>query len=452
MYRLKQFIVFAVDAILMYLGLYLAVMARTATWPSQNFLELLSPMTGLFLLAVVTLFVMGAYDLGQAKNHWPFFQKIFTAAIIWTALGMTFFYLSLSKTAVTPKTILALTTLFAFGTITIWRTAYNHYLAKKILKIRLAFIGYSAEVQEIIDFVNKQPELGYELVGVSAATGQVPANVPTFNNFGDLLQKGRLDLVVLTEGHEDKAVSAELYKQLFKQTSIITLPEMYERLFGRVPPLAFSDDWFITHLREQEKRVYDRIRILSDYLAAAIMGAFFIITFPIIAFLIKASSPGPIFFKQKRVGRLGQEFNLIKYRTMAALSADGSAELSGPQYAAAKDPRITSVGSFLRKTRLDEIPQFWNILRGEMSLIGPRPERPSFVAQLTNQMPYYSLRLLVKPGLTGWAQINKSYYGDIKENLYKLEFDIFYLKNRGAMLDLAIILRTIKVVGSFGGR
>ena len=139
-------------------------------------------------------------------------------------------------------------------------------------------------------------------------------------------------------------------------------------------------------------------------------------------------------------------------RTMRALSDDGSAELKGPQFASDHDPRITPVGKFLRRTRLDELPQFVNILRGEMALIGPRPERPEFVAELSRQMPFYTLRHLIKPGLTGWAQIHKSYYGDLAENLHKLEYDLFYLKNRGVLLDLAILLRTINIIGSLGGR
>jgi lipopolysaccharide/colanic/teichoic acid biosynthesis glycosyltransferase len=137
---------------------------------------------------------------------------------------------------------------------------------------------------------------------------------------------------------------------------------------------------------------------------------------------------------------------------MKVLSADGSAETAGAEYASENDIRITSVGKLLRKTRLDELPQVINILRGEMSFIGPRPERPEFVQKLTAAMPFYSLRHLVKPGLTGWAQIHKGYYGTIDENLQKLEYDLFYIKNRGPLIDLAITLRTINIVLRMKGR
>jgi lipopolysaccharide/colanic/teichoic acid biosynthesis glycosyltransferase len=137
---------------------------------------------------------------------------------------------------------------------------------------------------------------------------------------------------------------------------------------------------------------------------------------------------------------------------MKALTADGGAEVAGARYAATDDDRITRVGKFLRKTRLDEVPQFINILKNEMAIIGPRPERPEFVAELAKQMPFYSLRHLIKPGLTGWAQIKQSYYATLEENLRKLEYDLYYLKNRGFWIDVAIVLRTINIVIGMRGR
>ena len=137
---------------------------------------------------------------------------------------------------------------------------------------------------------------------------------------------------------------------------------------------------------------------------------------------------------------------------MRALSADGSAEISGPVFAKDKDSRITGIGQMLRKTRLDEIPQFLNMLKGDMSLVGPRPERPEFVKQLTEAMPFYALRLLVKPGVTGWAQLQHGYAGTIDENLRKLEYDLYYIKNRGPILDTAIMLRTLSVLVRMAGR
>jgi lipopolysaccharide/colanic/teichoic acid biosynthesis glycosyltransferase len=232
----------------------------------------------------------------------------------------------------------------------------------------------------------------------------------------------------------------------------VSLAEFYERIMERIPPFTFSESWFLTNLREQQKKMYDRFRILIDYVTAALLSIVGLVTLPFVALLIKSTSRGPVFYHQLRIGQHGRTFRIYKYRTMKVLSADGSAETAGAEYASENDIRITSVGKLLRKTRLDELPQVINILRGEMSFIGPRPERPEFVQKLTAAMPFYSLRHLVKPGLTGWAQIHKGYYGTIDENLQKLEYDLFYIKNRGPLIDLAITLRTINIVLRMKGR
>jgi lipopolysaccharide/colanic/teichoic acid biosynthesis glycosyltransferase len=158
---------------------------------------------------------------------------------------------------------------------------------------------------------------------------------------------------------------------------------------------------------------------------------------------------GPIFYRQKRVGQDSRIFEVIKFRTMVP-----DAEKDGAQWAHEKDKRITRIGSFLRKTRLDELPQLWNVLRGQMSFIGPRPERPEFAFsnELLSQIPFYQIRHTIKPGLTGWAQIKYPYGASIKDTLQKLQYDLFYIKNRSFVLDLAIILKTTKIILSGGGR
>jgi lipopolysaccharide/colanic/teichoic acid biosynthesis glycosyltransferase len=162
---------------------------------------------------------------------------------------------------------------------------------------------------------------------------------------------------------------------------------------------------------------------------------------PIIALAVKLSSPGPVLFRQERVGKHGKRFWIVKFRTMRE-----DAEANGAQFATIQDPRITAVGAFLRATRLDELPQVWNVLKGDMSFVGPRPERPEFVDQLTERLPFYALRHLTRPGLTGWAQVRYKYASSLEENLVKLQYDLFYVKHRSLILDLAILLKTINTV------
>jgi lipopolysaccharide/colanic/teichoic acid biosynthesis glycosyltransferase len=163
---------------------------------------------------------------------------------------------------------------------------------------------------------------------------------------------------------------------------------------------------------------------------------------PFIVLVIKLSSPGPVFYRQRRVGRDGIVYYCYKFRTMRA---DAEAD-TGPTWAGDDDPRITSVGRFLRQSRMDEIPQLWNVLRGDMSLVGPRPERPEFVDTLSKEIPYYHLRHAVRPGITGWAQIRYKYGSSIEDAKEKLRYDLFYIKNMSAGLDLLIFLQTIKII------
>lgn len=437
----------------LYIGLYFALYFRYLKAPEQNLQDLLSPMTQLFFLATVILFIAGLYDISKTKNSWVFYQKIIISALTWTVFGIIYFYIN-PKTAITPKTILLLTTIIGFGLISLWRFFYNKFISTT-LKYNIIFAGVTNEVKELINNIQNNPRLGYFVLGVIGEQEPSLPNVVFGKTIADINNqtKNFANIIVLSPHMTaDVNLLPELYQSLFQQVSIVNLSDFYETVMHRIPPFTFSESWFVANLHEQQKKIYDRFRILTDYILAIIIGIFFITTFPIIALAIKLNSKGKIFFSQNRVGRQGLIFKVYKYRTMKSLAADGSAETGGPQFAADKDARITSVGKFLRLTRLDEIPQFINILKGEMSVIGPRPERPEFVAQLTEKMPYYSLRHLIKPGLTGWAQINNRYYGTIEENLQKLEYDLFYIKNRNFTLDVSIILRTINTILRLAGR
>lgn len=455
MYRLKQLILLIIDLLLLFFGLYLATTIRAWELPGRNLLALIAPMSQLFILALIINFIVGLYDLGRIKKGWNYYQKIAIAGTIWIGVGVLYFY-ARPQIFVAPKTILVLTALCGFNLIAVWRIIYSQYVSRALWKTKVIFAGLTPEVIELIRHLTGTPELGYQINGIVLSPADVlPVELSMLPSGNSLktLNTNNFDTIVIAPHMAANAnLLKELYSQLFKQISFYDLAKFYEYIFKRVPPFTFSEAWFLTNLREQQKKIYDRFRILTDYLITIIVGLFFIITFPFISLFIKLTSRGPLFFKQERVGKLGKKFYIYKYRTMKSLTDDGSAELDGPQFAQVNDTRITAVGKFLRKTRLDEIPQFINIIKGQMSLIGPRPERPEFVAQLTAQMPFYTLRHLVKPGLTGWAQIHQSYYGTIQENLHKLEYDLYYIKNRGLLIDLVITLRTLNIIGSFAGR
>lgn len=452
--RIKQLILLAGDVIMLYGGLFVGVLFRYFRLPDENFYKLVPVLTPLFFAAVIILFIIGLYDVNQARNGRQFFQKIILTAAMWFTLSVFFFYAN-SDLGVAPKTTLLLTTIASFGALSLWRFIYNRFLSRNLLQIPIVFVGFNQEIKEIIEVLQRFPEHGYVVAGLVAEANQAHAfpSGPTLQSVVDKNEGRYPGLIVLSESYErDPSLLSELYRALYAQTTVVPLADFYEEFFKRIPPFTFSEAWFITHLHEQTRKIYDRFRIIMDYLLATIMGIVVVVTFPIIALLIALTSRGPIFFKQKRVGRGGTVFTIYKYRTMKALTAEGSAEVKGPEFASINDTRITSVGNFLRKTRIDELPQFINILKGEMAVIGPRPERPEFVEELISKMPFYALRHLVKPGLTGWAQLQQSYYGTIEENLVKLEYDLYYVKNRNMILDVGILLRTVNILVRFMGR
>jgi sugar transferase (PEP-CTERM system associated) len=223
---------------------------------------------------------------------------------------------------------------------------------------------------------------------------------------------------------------------------ILDSPSFYEQLTGKLLVEDIQPSWFIyssgfrfTSARRAWKRALD--------IVLAFLGILLVLPFlPIVAVLIKLTSPGPVLFRQRRVGERGREFTLIKFRTMC----DNAEKETGPVWASENDPRITRLGALLRKIRIDEIPQLFNVLKGDMSFIGPRPERKEFVERLSEKIPYYGKRHFVKPGVTGWAQVKYPYGASDEDALEKLRYDLYYIKNYSFTLDLIIILETIKVV------
>ena len=253
---------------------------------------------------------------------------------------------------------------------------------------------------------------------------------------------------VIVNNNEVRLVPGVVEECLTHGVRIVSAGDLVERYVGRVPIESVDVHWYLG-LPDSDlwKRPYAVARRIFDLLVSTIVSLPFLVLLPFIALLIKRDSPGPVFLVQRRVGERGREFDLIKLRTMKV-----DAEAAGAQYTSKDDPRVTRVGRFLRATRLDEFPQLLNIVRGDMSFIGPRPERPEFETDLEAKIPHFRSRLLMKPGLTGWAQINGGYASTIPEITRKLEYDLYYIKNRSFRLDLQILARTFVTVLGWRGR
>lgn len=229
-----------------------------------------------------------------------------------------------------------------------------------------------------------------------------------------------------------------------------TMQETYESLTNRVPISLLESDWVIRSFIERKPTsgLYRLAKRLIDLIFSLVGMAALVILFPILAVLIRLDSKGPIIFKQTRLGRGGNPYTILKFRTMK----DNQDMVREAMVTTTHDPRVTRIGRFLRKTHLDELPQIVNVLRGEMSFVGPRSERSEFVSIFQREIPFYRARMLVKPGITGWAQIHQNYAETVEETAVKLEYDLYYIENASIPMDISILVRTITSVLGFKGR
>ena len=297
---------------------------------------------------------------------------------------------------------------------------------------RLLIVGADERGAEIIDQITSLHDSPYEVVGIVVDDEELfPGEL---ERLPEIVRHHRPDLVVMLN-HRPETFDAllDVASAGFK---VVGPPEFYEHAFGRVPVQLVSQSWFMNVLHLYRKPYTRVAKRLFDVAVAAIGLVLTAPLFPLLAWVV-SRTPGPVIFKQVRLGEGGVPFTIYKFRTMRQ-----DAEAGGAVWAAERDPRITRTGAFMRKTRLDELPQLWNVLRGEMSIVGPRPERPEFMAELQEAVPFWSRRHLVKPGITGWAQVRRGYTADADGTAEKLAYDLWYLRHRSLVLDLAICVKT----------
>ena len=408
------------------------------------------------LVPVWLLLNVGLYDLRAAASPRTTVRGLVTS--VGVALGLyllVYFYAP-------PSSLLRLVVFYfialAFGLGLAWRLGYIAIFTSRTFQRRVLIVGAGRAGQAVAEALRESQADHYAIAGWidddPAKQGQTIGGVPVAGGHEQLLEvaraRGVSDIVLAITGEVRGGMFRALLECQEHGLDIVRMPALYEQITGRVPIQHLQADWLITALGDAA-RFNSLARIIKRMLdvAGALVGLVALgLVLPVLALVIRLTSPGPVFYRQTRLGRGGQPFTVIKLRTMSPdAEADGLA-----RWTELGDERVTGVGRFLRRPRLDELPQCLNVLRGEMSLVGPRPERPEFVEHLERQIPFYRARLLVKPGLTGWAQINYGYGSTVEDAALKLQYDLYYLKNRSLWLDLLILFRTLAVVLGFKGR
>jgi exopolysaccharide biosynthesis polyprenyl glycosylphosphotransferase len=347
-----------------------------------------------------------------------------------------------------PKYAMIFGSLLTLVVIPAWRVVYSRVIVKALGTNRVLFLGTSDVSREIAKHIGEHPEVGMRNLGYIDNNGESAdfsggKLLGTISEFPEIAKQLRPDLIVvgLTERRQELPVNEMLHLR-FSGIHFEGAPVTFETTFGRVLTKELRPSRLIFSMELGPRRRSLFWHSLYSFPIALAMTIVLAPVMVIVAILVKLTSPGPVLHRQVRVGLNDANFTLYKFRSMF-VNAEAS---TGPVWATKNDPRVTPVGRWLRRLRLDELPQLFNVLKGEMTLVGPRPERPEFVAKLTEQIPYYNYRHCVKPGITGWAQINHKYGDTLEDAIIKLEYDLYYIKNLAISLDTFIIFHTLKVM------
>jgi len=451
---LLKFILLVGDVILMYSALLLSLGIRYG-----DFSFLPGPQTKIFLFHfsfihvfwLLFLFALDFYEVSILRRISDFYRNLIVFFVMASATGIAYFYL-VPELTISPKTILVADILIFVILFCVWRYCFSRILVAPYLKERIVIIGFRPELGELLrHYLSRN---GYEIVAFFNPNSSLSNELISFSNlakWGIISDISRLKEIIEKEGinsiifasdpHKNGEMIQEIFTGLPLKLNYISFDSFYENLTKKVPTEAIDKVWFLENLSRPERKIDQAFKRVFDILFSFLGLLITVILFPFVALATELDSPGFIFYSQRRVGKDGKNFTLYKFRTMKA-----DAEKTGPQWALPNDPRITRVGRILRAIHVDEFPQFYNIFKGDISFVGPRPERPEFVDELKKEIPYYEIRHLIKPGFTGWAQINYKYSASVEEAKEKLRYELYYIKNRSFLLDLGIILKTIRII------
>ncbi len=437
--KIKTLILILGDLTLFYASLYLTLLIRYRELVNQPVWNLhQKPFFYIHILWLVIFYIGGFYNINSFTSFKKLFERILKTMAVAGVLAILIFYLT-PGIEIAPKTNLFIDIAILTVLLIFWRKLHWNIMGKTS-KIRILFFGAPKEVKDIAQTLKNNPHLGYEPAVILEEVN---------HDLIQLIKQNDIQLIVASKDiMQDKKNAKQFYSALPLGVSIIDFPGFYEIITEKIPVSIINEMWFLENVLEINKKVFEIVKRGIDVVLALILSVPTLILFPPIWLLSKIESPEKLLVRQKRVGKNGKIFTLYKFRSMYhASETDGQ-----PKWTSINDERITKVGNILRKTRLDELPQFWNVLKGEMSFIGPRPERPEFVENLEKEIPHYAMRQLVKPGLSGWAQINFSYGASKEDAMEKLQYDLYYLKNRSLVLDLVIALKTLATMISREGR
>ena len=450
---------FLMAVIAIMVALYFWALAETFHDFSVEFLVERPPAWFYLLPFFWVVLLVELYDIHRAGNWGDTVRGVAMATLIGLGLYLLlFFYFTDPPNSLLPRRGVAGFFVAAPILTLIWRFLYIRIFTTPAFMRRVLLVGGGKAGETLLQVIDDLWPPPFYLVGIIDDDPQkIGSQIEGHTVLGDssklleIVESEEVsDIIVAISGEMRGSTFQKLLDTQEKGIEISRMPSVYEELLGRVPIRLLETDWILRSFVDQSRasEFYELGKRLLDIIGGFIGVVLLLITLPFISIGILLDSGRPVFYTQTRAGRGAQDYKILKFRTMIQdAEADGI-----PQWASEDDERATSFGRILRRTHLDELPQFINVLRGEMSLVGPRAERPELVQMFQKHVPFYRARLLVKPGMTGWAQVNFGYASTIDETVVKLEFDLYYIKHRNLMTDFVILLRTPSTVLGLRGQ
>ena len=324
-----------------------------------------------------------------------------------------------------------------------WRLGFTWLIQLPILVQRVYVLGTGERAQRVVQGLRQNPELGVEIASWTGKMEGALTRDSVAAHLMEVVHKQKVHRVIVAMPDRRGTIPmTELLQLRMQGVQIEEATSWLEKISGKIEVEELSPSWLVFGQGFRRSAAFILVRRVVSFIISLIGLILALPLFPLIMLAIRLDSKGPVFYTQTRVGKAGRIFKVVKFRTMR----EDAEAASGPKWAGDNDPRVTRVGKFLRSSRLDEIPQLWCVLKGDMAFVGPRPERPEFIEWLSKEIPYYGVRHMVRPGLTGWAQVKYKYGSTVKDSLEKLQYDLFYIKNASIGLDLLIMFLTVKTV------
>ncbi len=436
--RSEPLVLFLGDILAFLVALYMMLIVRYGGFPQgEIFYAHLAPFAILFVIWAGVFFIAGLYEKHTLILKSKLSSIILNAQVSNSILAVLFFYF-IPYFGITPKINLFIYLFFSFCFLYLWRMYGTEALGIR-KRQRAILIGSGDEMKELRDEVNNNNR--YHLSFLSSVDlDDVDALDVQEELIGRIYAEGITSIVVDLKHEKIGMLLPHLYNLIFSKIRFIDKYKVYEDIFDRVPLSLVQYNWFLENISLSPKMTYDTLKRIMDIGLSIVLLVCSLPLYPLVFLALRFEGKGSIFCRQTRLGKNNAHISLIKFRSMT--TCDGSGE-------------VTRVGSFLRKTRIDELPQLWNVLKGDLSLIGPRPELPDLARIYEKEVPYYHVRHLLKPGLSGWAQIYHEHHPhhrpDVTETKVKLSYDLYYIKNRSFLLDIKIALRTLQILLSRKG-